>query len=158
VQRRRVAGDSRFPSRLHGNQRPITNYREHSAIHRGEKKATDCFVDCTGMVFPHRCFCVFLRRSSGGTFPHRSRDSTVIHPNDAYLCIVGADSQWGNWDPASGARLTKESDSVWSLTRRVPRGYTIEFKVTRGSWDTEALYEAGQRLPTSQSSCKGIPR
>ena len=73
----------------------------------------------------------------------------VIAPSstlkDAYLCIVGADSQWGNWDPASGARLTKESDSVWSLTRRVPRGYTIEFKVTRGSWDTEALYEAGQR-------------
>ncbi len=70
-------------------------------------------------------------------------------PTDARLVVVGGDSLWGEWNPASGILLTRDGDAVWSITRSVPRGYNLEFKVTRGSWDTEALYEPGRRPPNS---------
>lgn len=66
-------------------------------------------------------------------------------PKDARLIVVGSDSLWGNWDPFDGIRLVKESDSVWTVTRRVPRDFTLEFKVTRGPWSTEAIYQRGIR-------------
>jgi predicted alpha/beta superfamily hydrolase len=69
--------------------------------------------------------------------------------DEGRLVVVGGDSIWGGWNPASGIPLSRESDSVWSITRGVPKGYALEFKITRGSWDTEALYEPGRRPPNS---------
>ncbi len=70
-------------------------------------------------------------------------------PKDARLVVVGSDSLWGQWNPTSGVPLARENDSVWTVTRQVPADYTLEFKVTRGPWSTEAIYEPGKRPPNT---------
>jgi serine phosphatase RsbU (regulator of sigma subunit) len=52
--------------------------------------------------------------------------------------LTGNTAQLGNWNPAAIA-MTKESDSVWSVTLPIKEGENIHFKVTAGSWWTEAL-------------------
>jgi enterochelin esterase-like enzyme len=37
----------------------------------------------------------------------------------------------------------RQNDSVWSLSTGTPSGSVLEFKITRGTWDTEALYSVG---------------
>lgn len=68
-------------------------------------------------------------------------------PRDARLYIVGNDSLLGDWNPR-GVEMTRENDSVWTITRRFPRDRSLEFKITRGSWNAEAIYQP-RTIPTN---------
>ena len=64
-------------------------------------------------------------------------DSTP--PND-HLYIVGNDSSLGGWNPGV-AMMRRENDRVWSFRTPFDSGTRVEFKITRGTWGTEALYK-----------------
>ncbi len=56
----------------------------------------------------------------------------------AYL--TGNNSELGNWNP-SAVPMTRQSDTEWSVTIPFKDGEAIEYKITAGSWWTEALAE-----------------
>jgi predicted alpha/beta superfamily hydrolase len=68
--------------------------------------------------------------------------SPALTPADARLFIAGNSADLGNWDPGK-VQLSKESEKLWSITTGVPVGSVLEFKITRGSWSTEAVYIDG---------------
>lgn len=59
-------------------------------------------------------------------------------PIGEQVFITGNQSALGNWDPAA-LPLTRMDDRVWTAHALVPADQQIELKVTRGSWDTEAV-------------------
>ena len=63
-----------------------------------------------------------------------------LTPADARLTIAGNDSSFGEWD-ATKILMKKENDSVWSFHSRFVPGTALEFKITRGSWNSEAVYQ-----------------
>jgi len=67
-------------------------------------------------------------------------------PPDARLFIVGNHELLGNWSPGSKA-LERKSDSLWSATFTFPRDFYLEFKITRGSWNSQAIYRRGEIPP-----------
>lgn len=65
-------------------------------------------------------------------------------PPTESLYLTGSHSRLGLWD-ASGVRLERQDDGSWTKTVRLPQGLRVDLKITRGSWDTEALHEEGKR-------------
>ena len=63
-------------------------------------------------------------------------------PGNPSIYVAGNTPLLGNWDPGK-IRLVRENDSVWSFSTSAPSGSVLEFKITRGTWDTEALYVDG---------------
>ncbi|OGU73108.1 MAG: hypothetical protein A3G43_04035 [Ignavibacteria bacterium RIFCSPLOWO2_12_FULL_56_21] len=63
-------------------------------------------------------------------------------PGDT-LYVAGSVVELGMWSP-NGLALNPGADGVWSVTRAFPSSMPVEFKITRGTWETEAIYEAGQ--------------
>jgi predicted alpha/beta superfamily hydrolase len=57
--------------------------------------------------------------------------------------IVGNKQELGNWNPDK-VSLNKINDSTWSEVFKFNTGDIIEFKLTIGSWDQEALDESGK--------------
>lgn len=64
-------------------------------------------------------------------------------PDGSALYVVGNDAALGAWDPAA-VRLERQADGTWARTVSLRRGRRVEFKITRGSWATEALDEQGR--------------
>lgn len=62
-------------------------------------------------------------------------------PKDDTLRIVGNQKELGDWFSKNGVRMTKESDSTWYYQTGFPKGTHIQFKITRGSYMSEALYD-----------------
>lgn len=58
------------------------------------------------------------------------------------IFITGDAKMLGHWRP-DGLPLTRMGENVWSGHAIVPVTETVEYKITRGSWDTEALGEDG---------------
>jgi predicted alpha/beta superfamily hydrolase len=56
--------------------------------------------------------------------------------------IAGNSAAMGNWNP-SAMPLRKESDSRWILKMQLDSGKRAEFKITAGSWASEAYYDSG---------------
>jgi predicted alpha/beta superfamily hydrolase len=67
-------------------------------------------------------------------------------PEGSALYVVGNDVALGAWDPAA-VSLERQADGTWARTVSLRRGRRVEFKITRGSWATEALDEQGRRGP-----------
>lgn len=63
-------------------------------------------------------------------------------PAEAKIFIAGNHPLLGNWDPGK-IELTQQNDSLWTITRSFPKQFVLEFKITRGSWNVQAIYEAG---------------
>lgn len=63
-------------------------------------------------------------------------------PGEAKIFIAGNSPALGNWDPGL-VPLTKESNRLWVFVTKAPVGSVLEFKITRGSWSSEALYVDG---------------
>ncbi len=63
-------------------------------------------------------------------------------PAEAKIFIAGNHPLLGNWD-SNKVELTKQNDSLWTITRSFPKNFWLEFKITRGSWNAQAIYEAG---------------
>ncbi len=69
-------------------------------------------------------------------------------PVGEQVFVTGNQALLGNWNPA-GFPLTRLDDRIWSATAALPSGQKIEFKVTRGGWDTEAVRCDGS-IPDNQ--------
>jgi predicted alpha/beta superfamily hydrolase len=63
-------------------------------------------------------------------------------PKDATIFITGNSDVIGNWDPAK-VPMTNENDSTWSFTADGLKGTLAEFKITRGAWANQAIYQKG---------------
>ena len=57
--------------------------------------------------------------------------------------IAGNRPELGNWNPGE-IRLNKIERGIWDLSFRFPKGITLEYKFTKGSWETEAVSENGE--------------
>lgn len=62
--------------------------------------------------------------------------------NTDQVAIAGNLPQFGDWDP-SKIILNRINDSLFTITLDIPQNSEIEYKLTRGSWRTEALTENG---------------
>jgi predicted alpha/beta superfamily hydrolase len=62
------------------------------------------------------------------------------------ITVAGNHEEFGTWDPTV-VGLSRKAELMATGTFKVPLGYDLEFKVTRGSWDTEAIYEAEGHVP-----------
>ncbi len=74
----------------------------------------------------------------------------ITVPSDAskqQVVIVGTDRALGDWKPENGLVLEKRNGKFVGSTD-IPHGI-IEFKITRGSWLTEATSRDGSRYPNS---------
>jgi predicted alpha/beta superfamily hydrolase len=63
-------------------------------------------------------------------------------PAESVIYVTGNDEQLGNWQPDVTA-LVEVEKGKWTTSLSFPRGKKLEFKFTRGSWDTEALNDEG---------------
>ena len=61
-------------------------------------------------------------------------------PESVQVFIAGNLAVLGSWRP-DGLPLTQAEKGVWEAEFFARRGERIEFKVTLGTWDTEALYD-----------------
>jgi len=59
-------------------------------------------------------------------------------PAGSRIYIAGNTSALGDWNPAK-VELTKD-DSGWIHLFKVSNGQAVEFKITRGSWNNQAIY------------------
>lgn len=59
-------------------------------------------------------------------------------PAGERVFVVGSDPALGNWDPAAVA-LEVQPDGTWVRTVALRKGRRVDYKITRGSWATEAL-------------------
>lgn len=64
-------------------------------------------------------------------------------PIGQQIFVSGSDRRLGNWR-ADGLPLTRMAENAWSGQAQLPVAEAVEYKITRGSWTTEAIDEAGQ--------------
>lgn len=57
--------------------------------------------------------------------------------------IAGNQEMLGNWK-ADGFPLTRMADNIWTGAAILPGDETVEFKITRGDWDTEEINADGK--------------
>jgi predicted alpha/beta superfamily hydrolase len=65
----------------------------------------------------------------------------VISPtidDTSQVFIAGNIEEFGNWNPGI-VLLDNMGNKTWSKKFRVPKGFRLEYKFTKGSWATEAL-------------------
>ena len=86
-----------------------------------------------------------------------SMDSSVVHvtfrvqsevpvTNDT-VHIIGNHPVLGSWEHTHSLRLAHGSDGLWQGTVLLPRGLDVAFKITRGSWLSEAVASDGSIPP-----------
>jgi predicted alpha/beta superfamily hydrolase len=63
-------------------------------------------------------------------------------PEGSKIYITGNDDQMGNWQPDS-IELSETGKGKWSKSFSFAKGKKLEFKITRGSWENEALSDNG---------------
>jgi predicted alpha/beta superfamily hydrolase len=63
-------------------------------------------------------------------------------PKEASVFITGNTPALGEWDPGK-VQLEKDNDSIWSFSGKATAGDVLEFKITRGTWASEAVYVDG---------------
>jgi serine phosphatase RsbU (regulator of sigma subunit) len=69
-------------------------------------------------------------------------------PGSSPVHIVGNHAKLGKWDPEAIC-LEKQPDGTWAGTFLFETGTHLEYKITRGSWQTEAVNAAGVELPNA---------
>lgn len=85
---------------------------------------------------------------SNALLPEYTVEFIVIPANlpvEASVYITGNVDALGNWS-APGTVLEKRNNDSWITRVPVKHGTELEYKITLGSWDTEALAEDG-RVP-----------
>ncbi len=80
-------------------------------------------------------------------FPQGLMNVTILVTADSVgenenVYIAGNDEQLGGWD-ASKVPLEKKSSNHFQKTFSFTKGTKLEFKFTKGSWATEALFQKG---------------
>lgn len=82
-------------------------------------------------------------------FPKHQINVIVIPetlPESSKLYITGNQPEIGKWDPAK-VPLVDNSDGSWTGTFAIKENKQLEFKITRGSWDSEAASNDGKIPP-----------
>jgi len=82
-------------------------------------------------------------------FPKHQININVIPqtlPESSTLYITGNQPEIGNWNPAK-VPLIDNKDGSWTGTFMIKENTKLEFKITRGNWETEAVEKYGQTLP-----------
>lgn len=69
-------------------------------------------------------------------------------PEKDKIYITGNHPKLGDWNPSVIA-LQKNNDGTWSRIIAIEEGKHLEYKITRGSWDKEAVAKDGQVPPNS---------
>lgn len=67
-------------------------------------------------------------------------------PEGSSVYITGNDDQLGNWQPDS-IQLDRNQNGNWTKDFSFEKGKKLEFKITRGSWKTQALNSDGSVPP-----------
>lgn len=67
-------------------------------------------------------------------------------PVGSAIYITGNDQQLGNWQP-NVVQLEMNEEGKWTKNFSFERGKKLEFKITRGSWETEVLNQDGSTPP-----------
>ncbi|MCX6120999.1 MAG: alpha/beta hydrolase-fold protein [Ignavibacteriales bacterium] len=75
-------------------------------------------------------------------------------PKDAIVYIAGNHPMLGNWNPG-GIALKKIDDSTWSRSFTFTKGQELEYKITLGSWDSQALYHSMEAPENSRKIVEG---
>jgi predicted alpha/beta superfamily hydrolase len=65
------------------------------------------------------------------------------------IYITGSDAKLGNWQP-DAVKLIENKNGIWSKNFLSKKGEKLEFKITLGSWETEALNDDGS-IPLNHS-------
>ena len=63
-------------------------------------------------------------------------------PEQSTIYITGNHPLIGNWDPGK-VSLTKKENNIWEREFSFPEGIHLEYKLTLGLWEQEALNEEG---------------
>ena len=63
-------------------------------------------------------------------------------PIGEQVFVAGNQEMLGKWRP-DGFPLTRMADLLWQGTATVPSDEAVEYKVTRGAWDTEEVTGTG---------------
>lgn len=63
------------------------------------------------------------------------------------VCVAGNQPQLGNWGTGSGLRLARRPDGRFMTRVRFPLNSALEFKFTRGSWETVEKDAGGNEIP-----------
>lgn len=63
-------------------------------------------------------------------------------PDGATIYITGNLLELGSWQPDK-VSLINTSGNLWEKSFFIPLGQNVEFKITRGSWNTESIDEKG---------------
>ncbi len=66
-------------------------------------------------------------------------------PKDATIYIIGSENDLGAWRPP-GKQLVRRADGAYSARVKLPRGASVEYKVTRGSWETVEKGPKGEEI------------
>ena len=70
---------------------------------------------------------------------------TEAMPNSETLYITGNHAELGDWDPKK-VELKRFDAKSWGGTYQILSGAELEFKITRGSWETQAADSTGLEL------------
>ncbi|TWU28354.1 HEAT repeat domain-containing protein [Bythopirellula polymerisocia] len=84
-----------------------------------------------------------LATSRSVTFQVHVPQST---PADDVLYITGNHFALGNWNP-KGLSLERKDSGVYEVQVRLPKGSNIQYKITRGSWETVEKDKNNKELP-----------
>ena len=58
------------------------------------------------------------------------------------IYLAGNCEKLGNWNPAA-IPMDKQSDTIWTKSISFKEGDKIEYKITKGTWKSEAVNEDG---------------
>ncbi len=88
-----------------------------------------------------------MRAKKKAAAPGERMVSFLIHtrralPVGQQVFLSGNCEMLGNWDP-QGIPLTRSEDHDWSVSIPFPKDRDIEFKITRGTWESEEIDESG---------------
>jgi predicted alpha/beta superfamily hydrolase len=67
-------------------------------------------------------------------------------PEGSEIWVSGNHPRLGNWD-GRGLRASPRPDGTYAARGRFPRGTLLEFKITRGSWETVEKDPQGAEIP-----------
>lgn len=79
-------------------------------------------------------------RAPTRTIHFRVIPKIIVEGDDLY--ITGNHSNLGSWNPGA-IKLYEEHDRTWTREVKLNEGMMVEYKITRGHWDNEAVNEQG---------------
>lgn len=76
-------------------------------------------------------------------------------PESATLDVKGNQPELGDWAASKGLALARQADGTYAASARFAEGTALEFKVTRGSWQTVMVGPNGEWLEDLRHTVAG---